>query len=55
MLQPVAVFSAAAVRQADSFIRTGKTGAKGEKQLFDCLLITKANAGKYSSPFVLDK
>lgn len=55
VLQPVAVFSAAAVRQADSFIRTGKTGAKSEKQLFDCLLITKTNTGKYSSPFVLDK
>lgn len=55
VLQPVAVFSAAAVAQADSVIRTGKTGAKSEKQLFDCLLITKANAAKYSAPFVLDK
>ncbi|MEN9889744.1 MAG: hypothetical protein RLY78_39 [Pseudomonadota bacterium] len=55
VLQPVAVFSAAAVQQADSVIRTGKTGAKTEKQLFDCLLITKANAAKYSAPFVLDK
>ncbi len=55
VLQPVAVFSEAAVKQADSFIRTGKTGAKSEKQLFDCLLITKDNVSKYSSPFVLDK
>ena len=55
VLQPVAVFSAAAVMQADSYIRTGKTGAKSEKQLFDCLLITKANAAKYSAPFVLEK
>ena len=55
VLQPVAVFSAAAVQQADSFIRTGKTGAKSEKQLFDCLLITKDNISKYSAPFVLDK
>lgn len=55
VLQPVAIFSAAAVQQADSFIRTGKTGAKTEKQLFDCLLITKANVAKYSAPFVLDK
>ena len=55
VLQPVAVFSEAAVMQADSFIRTGKTGAKSEKQLFDCLLITKDNVSKYSSPFVLDK
>ncbi|WP_305073719.1 D-ribose ABC transporter substrate-binding protein [Propionivibrio sp.] len=55
VLQPVAVFSEEAVKQADSFIRTGKTGAKSEKQLFDCLLITKENVHKYSSPFVLDK
>ena len=55
VLQPVAVFSEAAVKQADSFIRTGKTGAKSEKQLFDCLLITKDNISKYSAPFVLDK
>ncbi len=55
VLQPVAIFSEEAVKQADSFIRTGKTGAKSEKQLFDCLLITKDNVSKYSSPFVLDK
>ena len=55
VLQPVAVFAAEGVKQADSFIRTGKTGAKTEKQLFDCMLITKENAGKMSSPFVLDK
>ena len=55
VLQPVATFAAASVQQADSFIRTGKTGAKSEKQLFDCVLITKENVGKYSSPFVLDK
>jgi erythritol transport system substrate-binding protein len=55
VLQPVAIFSVAAVQQADSFIRTGKTGAKSEKQLFDCLLITKDNLHKYSAPFVLDK
>ena len=55
VLQPVAIFSEEAVKQADSFIRTGKTGAKSEKQLFDCLLITKDNVNKYSAPFVLDK
>jgi erythritol transport system substrate-binding protein len=53
VLQPVAVFSAEAIRQADNFIRTGKTGAKSEKQLFDCLLITKDNVDKYTAPFVL--
>ena len=55
VLQPVAVFAAEGVRQADSFVRTGKTGAKTEKQLFDCLLITKENADKMTSPFVLSE
>ena len=55
MLQPVAVFSAKAVEQADSFIKTGKTGAASEKQLFDCLLITKDNVDKYTAPFTLSE
>jgi erythritol transport system substrate-binding protein len=55
VLQPVAVFSAEAVRQADNFIKTGKTGADSEKQLFDCLLITKDNIDKYTAPFVLSE
>ncbi|MDO5641461.1 MAG: D-ribose ABC transporter substrate-binding protein [Paracoccus sp. (in: a-proteobacteria)] len=55
VLQPVAVFAEAAVRQADSFIRTGETGVNVEKQLFDCLLITADNADNYSAPFVLDQ
>lgn len=55
VLQPVAIFSEAAVRQADSFIKTGKTGVDTEKQLFDCLLITKDNADKYTAPFVLEQ
>ena len=55
VLQPVAVFSAEAVHQADTFIKTGKTGAATEKQLFDCLLITKDNADKYSGPFTLSQ
>jgi erythritol transport system substrate-binding protein len=53
VLQPVAIFSAKAVQQADSFIRTGSTGASSEKQLFDCILITKDNVDKYTAPFVL--
>ncbi|HEY0123983.1 MAG TPA: D-ribose ABC transporter substrate-binding protein [Rhizobium sp.] len=53
VLQPVAIFSEEAVKQADSFIKTGKTGASSEKQLFDCLLITKDNVDKYTGPFVL--
>ncbi|KAA1184396.1 D-ribose ABC transporter substrate-binding protein [Rhizobium tropici] len=55
VLQPVATFSAEAVKQADSFIKTGKTGATSEKQLFDCILITKDNVDKYTAPFVLSE
>ena len=55
VLQPVATFAAEAVKQADSVIRTGKTGAATEKQLFDCVLITKENAGNFTGPFTLGK
>jgi erythritol transport system substrate-binding protein len=55
VLQPVAVFSKKAVEQADNFIKTGKTGAASEKQLFDCLLITKDNIAKYTAPFTLSE
>ncbi len=53
VLQPVATFSAEAVRQADSFIKTGKTGADSEKQLFDCILVTKDNADDFTGPFTM--
>ena len=46
-------FSAEAVRQADSFIKTGKTGADSEKQLFDCILVTKDNADDFTGPFTM--
>jgi erythritol transport system substrate-binding protein len=55
VLQPVAVFAAAAVQQADSFIKTGATGAASEKQLFDCILITKDNVDNYTAPFTLSE
>lgn len=55
VLQPVAVFSEAAVRQADNFIKNGETGVETEKQLFDCLLITADNVDKYTSAFVLEQ
>jgi erythritol transport system substrate-binding protein len=55
VLQPVAVFSAEAVKQADSFIKTGATGAATEKQLFDCLLITADNVDKYTAAFTLSE
>ena len=53
VLQPVATFAAKAVDEADSFIKTGKTGAATEKQLFNCILITKANVGRFVGPFTL--
>lgn len=55
VLQPVAVFSAKAVDEADAFLKTGKTGAASEKQLFNCILITKANVGRFTAPFTLGK
>lgn len=55
VLQPVAIFSAEAVKQADNFIKNGSTGVDTEKQLFDCMLITKDNADKYTGPFVLEQ
>ncbi|MFP6561142.1 D-ribose ABC transporter substrate-binding protein [Paraburkholderia sp. B3] len=55
VLQPVATFAAKAVQEADQFLKTGKTGVSAEKQLFDCILITKANAGKFIAPFTLAK
>ncbi|WP_062234444.1 D-ribose ABC transporter substrate-binding protein [Aureimonas sp. N4] len=53
VLQPVAIFSKEAVRQADNFIKTGKTGAASEKQLFDCIIVNKDNVDQYASPFVM--
>ncbi len=53
VLQPVAVFSAEAVRQADNVIKNGSTGVAEEKQLFDCILITQENADKVTAPFTL--
>lgn len=53
VLQPVAVFAKKAVDEADDYIRTGKTGAASEKQLFDCVLITKANVNDMVAPFTL--
>lgn len=55
VLQPVAIFSEEAVRQADNFIKNGETGADSEKQLFDCLLITADNVENYTAPFVLSE
>ncbi|MEV0374686.1 substrate-binding domain-containing protein, partial [Streptomyces sp. NPDC050636] len=53
VLQPVVWFSSKAVVQADRFIRTGKTGADSEKQLFNCTLVTAENVDKYTAPYTL--
>ena len=53
VLQPVAVYSKQAVDEANSFLKTGKTGVANEKQLFDCVLITKDNVADYIAPFTL--
>jgi erythritol transport system substrate-binding protein len=53
VLQPVSKFAKKAVDEADSFIRTGKTGASAEKQAFDCVLITKDNVDQFVGPFTL--
>jgi erythritol transport system substrate-binding protein len=46
-LQPAVLIAELAVQQADSFIRTGETGAD-EKQSIDCVVINAANADKYT-------
>ncbi|HXZ06578.1 MAG TPA: D-ribose ABC transporter substrate-binding protein [Paraburkholderia sp.] len=45
VLQPAALAATEAVDQADMYLKKGSTG-KPEKQLINCSLITKANAGK---------
>jgi erythritol transport system substrate-binding protein len=52
VLQPIVQGTTEAVKQADSFLKSGKTGAASEKQALDCVLITKENAGKLND-FVL--
>lgn len=54
VLQPVAVFAEDAVRIADRYISSGETGLDGEKQLYDCILITSDNVDQYVAPFVLE-
>lgn len=44
-LQPAYRIAEMAVEQADKYLKTGSTGLK-EKQLMDCILITKENANK---------
>jgi erythritol transport system substrate-binding protein len=46
VLQPIVEVTTKAVEQADSYLRTGETGADAEKQAIDCILITPDNAGE---------
>lgn len=52
-MQPAALIAEMAVRQADQYLKTGSTG-KPEKQLVDCVAITKDNASKLNN-FSLSK
>ncbi len=52
-LQPIAQIAEEAVVEADEYLTKGSTG-KDEKQLFDCVLITKDNADKLDN-FALAK
>ena len=47
-LQPAAEIARMAVDQADEYLKTGSTGAP-EKQLIDCVLVTRANADQFSN------
>jgi erythritol transport system substrate-binding protein len=51
-LQPIVQGTTMAIQQADSYLKTGKTGVSSEKQAINCVLITKANASKLKG-FVL--
>lgn len=47
-MQPAALIAEMAVKQADQYLKTGSTG-KSEKQLIDCVIITKDNAKKLNN------
>jgi erythritol transport system substrate-binding protein len=53
VLQPIVEGTKKAVVQADTYLRTKKTGVADEKQAIDCVLITKENVGQLHN-FVLN-
>ncbi|MGH3949316.1 MAG: D-ribose ABC transporter substrate-binding protein [Pseudonocardiaceae bacterium] len=55
VLQPIVQGTKNAVAQAVQYLETGETGVGNEKQIIDCVLITKDNADKYTAPFVLEQ
>lgn len=44
VMQPLYAFSTLAVEEANLFLKTGSIGKRPEKQLLNCILITKQNA-----------
>lgn len=54
VLQPAYRQAQLAVKQADRYLRTGATGAD-EKQLMDCILITRANAARLRNFALIDQ
>lgn len=49
VLQPIVTGTKKAITQLNSVITSGKTGVADEKQALDCVLITKANAGRMNN------
>ena len=49
VLQPIVDGTTLAVQQADTYLKTGKTGAATEKQSIDCILITPENADQFNN------
>ena len=48
VLQPIVTLAKMAIAQADSFLKTGKTGVADEKQSVDCVLVNPDNVAKYT-------
>ena len=49
VLQPIVDGTTLAVQQADTYLKTGKTGAATEKQSIDCILITPEKADQFNN------
>lgn len=47
VLQPIVAETKELVKQLDTFLKTGSTGAATEKQAMDCVLISPENISKY--------
>lgn len=47
VLQPIVAETEELVKQLDTYLKTGETGASTEKQAMDCVIITPDNVDKY--------